>query len=171
MTTDIIKLFARYNSRANNEMNAYISQLAQADWEKEFGGYYKSIRSLCSHIYVGDFAWLKRFGLLRPFDYLSNPVFNNTYRWDNVLFADINEYIIKRKELDSIIDSFVNELREEDLDKTIHYKNWKNQDQSRNFGGVLIHVFNHQTHHRGMISLYLELLGKENDYSNFLSVV
>jgi hypothetical protein len=24
----------------------------------------------------------------------------------------------------------------------------------------------HKTHHRGMISLYLEFLGKENDYSN-----
>jgi uncharacterized damage-inducible protein DinB len=27
-------------------------------------------------------------------------------------------------------------------------------------------VFNHQTHHRGMISLYLDMLGKENDFSN-----
>ncbi|MCL2722457.1 MAG: hypothetical protein FWD47_14095 [Treponema sp.] len=30
----------------------------------------------------------------------------------------------------------------------------------------ITHVFNHQTHHRGMISLYLEMLGKENSFSD-----
>ena len=37
--------------------------------------------------------------------------------------------------------------------------------------GLLIHLFNHQTHHRGMISLYLEMLGKENNYNNILPFV
>jgi uncharacterized damage-inducible protein DinB len=30
---------------------------------------------------------------------------------------------------------------------------------------LLLHVFNHGTHHRGMIAAYLDLLGIENDYS------
>jgi uncharacterized damage-inducible protein DinB len=32
-------------------------------------------------------------------------------------------------------------------------------------------MFNHQTHHRGMISLYLDMLGKENDFSSLLALV
>jgi hypothetical protein len=29
---------------------------------------------------------------------------------------------------------------------------------------VLTNIYNHEAHHRGMILLYLEILGKENDY-------
>jgi uncharacterized damage-inducible protein DinB len=152
-------------------MNKIISLLQQNQWEHEFDGYYKNIRSLCSHIYVGDFNWLKRFGLLRSFKFLDDTMFETTYSWGELLFDSISEYIDKRNELDLIINSFVEELNPEDLDKYIKYKNWKNEDQNRNFGGLIIHFFNHHTHHRGMISLYLEFLGKENDYSNLLVLV
>jgi uncharacterized damage-inducible protein DinB len=77
----------------------------------------------------------------------------------------------KRNELDSIINSFADEINSDDLSKSIKYKNLRGEDQSLNFGGLLIHVFNHQTHHRGMISFYLELLGKQNDYSNLATLV
>jgi uncharacterized damage-inducible protein DinB len=33
---------------------------------------------------------------------------------------------------------------------------------------LIIHMFNHQTHHRGMVSLYLELLRVENGFSGSL---
>jgi uncharacterized damage-inducible protein DinB len=37
--------------------------------------------------------------------------------------------------------------------------------------GLLIHLFNHETHHRAMVSIYLEMLGKANDYNNVLPFV
>ena len=52
------------------------------------------------------------------------------------------------------------------MPKRLRYKNFKGIDQDRELGGLILHVFNHQTHHRGMISLYLDMLGKENDFSN-----
>ena len=171
MTADTVKLYAEYNSHANKEMNKLISNLQQAEWEKEFNGYYKSIKALCSHLYIGDFAWLKRFGFLRTFNYLNDPAFNNNYSWGSSPFITIDEYLKMRIELDSIINSFAGELQQDDFGKNIQYKNWKGENQNRNFGGLLIHVFNHQTHHRGMISLYLEFLGKENDFANLLVLV
>ncbi len=36
---------------------------------------------------------------------------------------------------------------------------------------VFLHLFNHQTHHRGQISVLLDQLGVENDYSNLISKV
>jgi uncharacterized damage-inducible protein DinB len=41
----------------------------------------------------------------------------------------------------------------------------------KNVAGVLVHIFNHATHHRGGISVYLDILGKENDYSSVLNCI
>jgi len=40
------------------------------------GGYYPSIRSLCSHLFILDFTWLRRFANLRSFAYAQHPVFH-----------------------------------------------------------------------------------------------
>jgi uncharacterized damage-inducible protein DinB len=34
-----------------------------------------------------------------------------------------------------------------------------------------LNLFNHETHHRGMISLYLEMLGRENDFNSIAPFV
>lgn len=171
MTTDTIKLLARYNAHVNNEMNDIIAALKPDEWEREFGGFYKSIKSLCSHIYLSDVVWLKRFAALRPFESLKNPIIINEYSRDGVTFADVNEYREMRSWLDSIIGSFSEEIAANELRGALRYKNWKGEEQNRNVGGLLLHMFNHQTHHRGMISLYLDILGKENDFSNLAALV
>ena len=171
MTTDTIKLYTKYNSHANSLMNKIISQLTPSEWEKEFGGYYKSVKSLCSHLYTADFNWLKRFGSVRAFNFLNNRVFEKVYARGDIPFNEINEYLDKRNELDRAFESFAEELTDDDFGKTLRYKSFKGEDQSRNLGGVLLHMLNHQTHHRGMISLYLELLGRENDFANLIVLV
>ena len=61
---------------------------------------------------------------------------------------------------------FVNEIAPEDLDRYLEYVDSHGRAYKRVFGGLVLHVFNHQTHHRGMISIYLENMGIANDYSN-----
>jgi uncharacterized damage-inducible protein DinB len=51
------------------------------------------------------------------------------------------------------------------------YKNWAGQEQSKNYGGLILHVLNHATHHRGMVALYLDMLGVENDFSNLTEIL
>jgi uncharacterized damage-inducible protein DinB len=68
--------------------------------------------------------------------------------------------------MDNIIISFINELSENDLNKKMKWTNSKGIECVHTLGTGLIHLSHHETHHRGMISLYLEFLGKENDYSN-----
>jgi uncharacterized damage-inducible protein DinB len=171
MTPDTVRLFADYNSKVNSEMISHISKLDYAGWEKNLGGYYESIKALCAHVYIADFSWLTRFSKLRPFDCLDNPVFSEHLSWDSAPFDTIDEYTAKRMEMDTIFISLAAEIRDEDLNAQLEYKNLKGEDQNRNFGGLLFHVFNHQTHHRGMISLYLEILGIPNDYSNLARFV
>jgi uncharacterized damage-inducible protein DinB len=171
MTPDTFKLLARYNSHTNTEMNRIISQLTENEWEKKFDGFYKNIKALCNHIYIADCNWLKRFALLKPFRYLDNPVLGVSYSWDSNVFDSINDYLTKRVELDQIINSAVDEIIMDDLKRSIKYKNWRGEIEEHNIAGILLHMFNHQTHHRGMISLYLEFVGRENDYSGLVKLV
>ena len=75
MTPDTVKLLARYNAHANAEMGRVLAQLTDEEWNRAMGGYYPSIRSLCSHVFVSDFAWLRRYATLRRFAYLEHPIF------------------------------------------------------------------------------------------------
>ena len=60
---------------------------------------------------------------------------------------------------------FINELREEDFEKVINYKNKAGADMSNKLGNILLNLFIHQTHHRGAISAMLDIQGIDNDYS------
>ena len=166
MTPDTIKLLAQYNAHANTEMGRVLAQLGDEEWNQALGGYYPSIRSLGSHLFVSDLAWLRRFATLRPFAYAQHPIFQKNPAWGELLFPSFRDYDADRKALDACLTQFAEEVTPEDLPKRLLYKNFKGIDQDRELGGLILHAFNHQTHHRGMISLYLDMLGKENDFSN-----
>jgi uncharacterized damage-inducible protein DinB len=58
-----------------------------------------------------------------------------------------------------------------DAESPLRYTDSSGKEFTKNFGDLLLHMFNHETHHRGMISACLETLGKENDYNSLLAVV
>jgi uncharacterized damage-inducible protein DinB len=167
MQKDTVSLFAKYNKSVNAAMNGIIKTLGKSEWEKNLGGYFPSTRSLCSHLYICDFNWLKRFSKLRDFGALKTPLFNrDPYPFDETLFAEVTEYFTKREELDSAIIAFINEVEDSDLKSLLKYSDSQGTPYERNFGGLIMQSFNHDTHHRGMISVYLEMLGRENDFSS-----
>jgi uncharacterized damage-inducible protein DinB len=171
MDLKTIKLLANYNETTNKEMNKYISQINATQWNTDFKAYLPSIFKVCNHLYIGDFNWLKRFSKLRNFQYIKDGFFSGEISFTMEAFKDSKEYIAKREFLDQAINKFVSELTEKDLESHLKYIDSRGTEHNRNFGGLIIHMFNHQTHHRGMISIYLEMLGKDNDYSNLLYLV
>ncbi|HUJ18716.1 MAG TPA: DinB family protein [Nitrospirota bacterium] len=165
------KLLARYNQTANQKMDGIIRNLSSAQWNQEFAGYFKTIGQLCSHIYISDYNWLKRFGQFRAFQYIKDPLFDQNLNYGSKPFDDISSYISKREELDKKLITLADELAESDLGEIISFANTKGERVSKNVGGSILHIFNHQTHHRGMISLYLDLMGIDNDFSSLLPLV
>jgi uncharacterized damage-inducible protein DinB len=166
MDKKVFELLVKYNKGANEKMNEIIKELSEEEWNRQFSGYYKSIHELCSHIFGGDHRWLIKFKKIGEYKTISDKNFNTEYNFSELFFKNVNEYIIERNEMDRILIDFVNELSEEDLDKKMKWTNSKGKDCVHTLGTGLLHLSNHETHHRGMISLYLEFIGKENDYSN-----
>lgn len=166
-----IAFLADYNKTVNEQMNALIANLSEEQWTAKFGGYFDSIRSLSDHLCVCDFNWLKRFSLLRPFEYIKDDFFARELRYGIHTFESKEGYFALRAALDGYFRRFAAEVREDDLGRTLKYNDSHGDEHNQEFGLVVLHVFNHQTHHRGMISLYLEELKVENDYSNIMDII
>jgi uncharacterized damage-inducible protein DinB len=172
MQKETFVLWARYNKVVNEKMDAIIKTLSPAEWDKDLGGYFHSVRGLCSHLYICDFNWLTRFSKLRDFVLFRDAFFaREPYPFSEVLFEDMNKYLAERPVLDEKIITFVEELNEADIHSILKYKDSSGNPHELPFGGLIMHSFNHDTHHRGMISLYLEMLGRENDFSFFGAVL
>jgi uncharacterized damage-inducible protein DinB len=171
MDVDTVRLLAVYNEHVNGKMNELISRIDETQWGHRFNAFFASIHATCNHIYIADFNWLKRFGKLRDFAYIKDELFLNELDFSTDAFGAQKEYLSKREYLDKSIRAFVNEVTPADLASALTYTDSRGTENSRNFGGLVLHMFNHQTHHRGMISVYLEMLGVENDYSNLVRLV
>ncbi len=165
------RLLAQYNQVANQKMNGNIRALSNAQWNQEFAGYFKTIKHLCGHIYISDYSWMKRFDKFREFQFIKVPFFDRTLTYTSQPFDDSADYLAKREELDKKMILFTKELAESELEKTISFTNMKGETVTKIVGGSILHLFNHQTHHRGMISLYLDMLGIDNDFSSLLPLV
>jgi uncharacterized damage-inducible protein DinB len=171
MDVKTVGFLADYNEIANRKMNALVGTLDEEQWARKFGGYFSSVRSLCNHLYISDFNWLKRFSLLRPFEYIKDDLFRKELKFGAHAFEKKEEYLRDRNVLDAYLKRFTQEVTELDLEKRLCYKDSGGGDHNQDFGLVILHVFNHQTHHRGMVSIYLEEMEIENDYSNIMDII
>jgi uncharacterized damage-inducible protein DinB len=164
MYKDAANLFAKYNKIVNKTMDGIIKTLRPEEWDRDLGGYFKSVRGLCSHLYICDFNWLRRFRNYRDFSTLKGPFFDKPYSFSELLFEDSGEYLSKRPELDDKIISFISELNDSDMEGILKYTDSEGESYERVLGGCVLHFLNHETHHRGVTSLYLEMLGRKNDF-------
>lgn len=165
------RLLALYNRTANQKMDALIRMLTDEQWNRKFDGYFKTIKQLCAHVYISDYNWLKRFSRFRDFQCTRDPLLDQDLNYSSHPFDGIAEYSAKREELDKKLIALAGELVENDLEKNITFTTFKGETISKNAGGSLLHLFNHQTHHRGMISLYLDMMKIDNDFSSLLPLV
>ena len=185
MEKEHLKIFAKFNKESNDSMNNIIKTLTDEQWKKQFSGYYKSILEICGHIYFWDYNTLVRFKSIRNYSYLDEfqyekdldiftlriteegqEYLHENFTSSKSLFSNssIAEYLKMRIDLDNRMVKLVNEITESDLTKVINLTTITGNKFEKSLGGLLFEIFVHDIHHRGMISLYLEMLGKENDF-------
>jgi len=74
---------------------------------------------------------------------------------DQVLFDNLGEMLTHRRMLDEVIKQWANALRKEDLQSVLHYASTKGVSAEKRFSSLVLHFFNHQTHHRGQATTLL----------------
>ncbi len=160
-----ITVMARYNRAANAaflellKANPHVVDAERNDW---FG----SVLKLLTHVLLSDTVWLRRTGAREePQDPLLGLSFSSVH---DPVFADFAAYGAHRAKLDDYIVDRCEGLSPEDLDKAVEYANSGGTAFRQPRGLLLMHMFNHQTHHRGQVAEILDQEGIENNASNLV---
>lgn len=167
------KLLADYNQWINAKVYEAAARLDATELARDRGAFFGSILGTLNHIVVADTIWLQRFAkhprcrpLLQQAAELPAPE-----RLDQIVFDDLAELARHRSWLDRQIIDWVQGLADDDLELVLRYHNTKGVAASKRFSSLLLHLFTHQTHHRGQVTALLYQAGVDVRVTDLLAVI
>lgn len=168
-----IALMAEYNQWMNRKLYKAAATLTDAELTADRQAFFSSILGTLNHLALGDTVWLKRFAqhpanfsALAPLSAIATPT-----DLKQLAFADIRALANHRAWLDQLIIKWAHGLRETDLDQRLSYRNMRGVANSKPFFGLLVHFFNHQTHHRGQATTLLTQAGVDVGDTDLLALI
>ncbi|BAZ43502.1 hypothetical protein NIES4102_05030 [Chondrocystis sp. NIES-4102] len=168
-----LQLLSQYNSWMNQKVYQAAQQLDEEQIKQDQGAFFGSIFATLNHIYVADIIWLKRFSRHSE-NYLSlndlPPIPSYTVLNEIVTESFIDLWQL-RQNLDNLIINWCLEITLKDLTHNLTYTNTKGDKYCKNFGQLVQHFFNHQTHHRGQISTLLSQQGINIGVTDLLDII
>ncbi len=171
---NIFQTLAMYNRSVNQNVMDLLGGLPKEQVMKDTGAFFHSIYETFMHNLTTDLIWLRRFERIYPgikclngnaFLALEDQQIRKNAEGD---FWNIFEI---RKHIDALIEEFIHEINDQDFIRAIQYKSYKGEQMEKLLWQALLHWFLHQTHHRGNISVMLDMLGVNNDYSSLITKV
>jgi uncharacterized damage-inducible protein DinB len=139
MTPDHFRTLGRYNRWANRRLYDACAQLGNDEYGKQRPAFFGSIRGTLNHLLVADRVWLGR---------IENAP-SGIERLDQILHEDFAALRAAREAEDARIIALVDRLDDAALAQELDYANMAGAPQRTRLDWVLVHFFNHQTHHRG----------------------
>ncbi len=171
--TEHIALMANYNQWMNRKLYDAALTLTDAELAMDRQAFFGSILGTLNHLVLGDTVWLKRFAqhpagfsALVPMQAVATPA-----DLKHLAFADIRQLAAHRTWLDQLIVDWSHTVQETDLDHRLHYSNMRGVTADKDFFSLLVHFFNHQTHHRGQATTLLTQAGLDVGTTDLLALI
>lgn len=166
-------MLAEYNKWMNRKLYQLASNMDSASLFSERKAFFGSIYGTLNHLAVTDTIWLKRFAensscnsYLGPIKAAHQPENLNSLLFDNLV--ELDTY---RVWLDELILEFVKSLPDAALTESLTYANMKGVTFRRQVNSLLIHFFNHQTHHRGQVTTLFSQVGIDVGVTDILALI
>ncbi len=154
-----IQTMARYNRWMNQRIYESCARLSDEERKCDLGAFFKSIHGTLNHLLLADRIWMGRF-TEEPFHAKS---------LDQELYADFTDLRSERESEDNRIMKWMASLSQQDVNGDLAYTSLVNPEpQVFPFQLVLSHFFNHQTHHRGQVTVLLSQLGVDVGVTDLL---
>jgi len=133
------RAFAYNNAWSNHRLLAACARLTQHDFEAERTGFFPSLQATLNHIYVIDHFYIDALegGWLGP------------KAWENrIPHPTVAELSAAQAAMDNRLIAICNALTSEHVDTIVHV-NRDTRVQTERRDRLLMHLFQHQIHHRG----------------------
>jgi len=147
-TTDHFRQLAAYNRWANARLYTAAWDLSEQAYRLHIGVFFGSLHGTLNHLLLTDRLWLKR--LTGEGDH---PNQLNAIIYDNR--ADLTR---ARMAEDNRLIAVINKFDDAALASLLSYKTTSGMPHSQALSTILMHLFNHQTHHRGQAHGCLSIL-------------
>lgn len=149
---DYARAMAAYNEWMNEKLYRTAAELSDEERKRDVGAFFASLHGTLSHLHLGDEAWMQRLH--------GEPVTMRSAR--EIRFSRFEELWEARRQLDARISRWAGGITEEFASSPYRFFSVTYQREHTLPGwAVVVHVFNHQTHHRGQATTILRQLGKD----------
>jgi uncharacterized damage-inducible protein DinB len=149
---DFARAMAAYNEWMNEKLYRAAAALGDEERKRDVGAFFASLHGTLSHLYLGDEAWMQRLH--------GEPVTMRSAR--EIRFTRFEDLWEGRRQLDARIARWAGGLTEEFASTPYRFFSVTHQREHVLPGwAVVVHVFNHQTHHRGQATTILRQLGQD----------
>ena len=164
ITPDYVRMMAAYNAEMNRRLYGAAANLTDAERKADRGAFWSSIHGTLAHLLWGDCQWMSRFdGWAKP----DVPI-----RQSAGMIGDFEELRARRVKADADIESWAGKVDDawlaEDL---VWFSGAAGREMRRARGKLLVHFFNHQTHHRGQAHALLTACGQQTGDTDLFLVL
>lgn len=133
-------MMAGYNTWANRRLYAAAAAMPDADYRADGGAFFGSVHRTLNHLLVTDRIWMRRF----------TGSGDAPTTLDAILFDALPDLAAARAAEDARIEAWIAGLDDDALAARFRYTPVTNPTPvEQPLGPAVMHLFNHQTHHRG----------------------
>jgi len=164
ITPAYVRQMADYNAEMNRRLYAAAARLTDPERKADRGAFWKSIHGTLTHILWGDTQWMSRF------DDWPKPA--AAIKQSSALIEDFETLRSQRVKADADIQTWAGRIDDawlaEDL---VWFSGAAQTEMRRRKGPLVVHFFNHQTHHRGQAHALLTACGQDTGDTDLFLVV
>jgi uncharacterized damage-inducible protein DinB len=164
ITPEYVRVMAAYNSEMNRRLYAGADQLTDAQRREDRGLFWRSLHGTLNHLLWGDRQWMSRFS-----DWPKNTIPNPQ---SPTLFTSYEALKQERVKADASLEAWAAQVDDEWLRQDlVWFSGAAGREMRKPKHGLLVHFFNHQTHHRGQVHAALTGFGIDPGDTDLFLVV
>jgi uncharacterized damage-inducible protein DinB len=148
MSSEKFRQLAAYNRWANARLYAAALDLSEMSYRLHVGVLFGSLHGTLNHLLLTDRLWLKRL----------TGEGDHPKQLNAILYEDRAELTRARIAEDERLIKVVEKYDDTTLKGLHSYQTTSGMPQSQVLADILMHIFNHQTHHRGQAHACLSIL-------------
>jgi uncharacterized damage-inducible protein DinB len=114
-------------------------EMPEEQYRRATGVFFGSLHGTLNHLVLTDRVWMKRL----------DGKGEHPNQLDAILYENRRELLAARIAEDARLSNLVAGYSEADLAKPVEYQTTSGKPHTQMLQDILLHLFNHQTHHRG----------------------